>query len=99
MKAVLQNRVLEKQLLQDGYVVIPFLTQSEVTELKDFYYKYHASSLNGMYATAHVADIDLRMKMNDRIKEKLGNERSSSFTRSEGIFSMFHASRGCWGNK
>jgi hypothetical protein len=68
MKQILQDLSLEKTLIDEGYVVIPFLTEVEVASLKDFYYAHHSSALEGMYATAHLSDLDLRMKMNDFIK-------------------------------
>ena len=70
MKPILQNSLLEKQLLETGYVVVPFLTAYEVLALTTFYYEYHPKQLEGMYATAHLPNIDLRMKMNNVIKEK-----------------------------
>ena len=69
MKPILKDHILNQQLSRDGYVVLPFLTDDEVIRLKDFYYRYHPSRLEGMYATAHVSDIDMRIEMNNYIKE------------------------------
>ena len=48
-------------------------------ELTDFYYQYHSKNLEGMYATAHLPDIDLRMKMNNAIKEKFERPIAETF--------------------
>jgi len=69
MQKILSDINLDEQLLKKGYVVVPFLTESEVTELVNFYYANHGSVSEGMYATAHVPDIDFRMKMNGFINQ------------------------------
>ena len=79
MKQILQDDILEKKLSEDGYVVIPFLTEDEVRSLIHFYYQYHNMQLNGMYATAHVSDIELRIKMNNYIEDKFSRAIKSVF--------------------
>jgi hypothetical protein len=69
VKPILSDEQLDKKLLEEGYVVIPFLNEDEVSALVNFYYVHHAKEQDGMYATAHVPDVDFRMKMNDYIKE------------------------------
>ena len=80
MKSVLQNEALEKDLLEKGYVVVPFLNAAEVNALKEFYYDRHQRALDGMYATAHTPDLDLRMAMNDFIKEQFKRPIASYFS-------------------
>jgi hypothetical protein len=70
MTPILRDPLLEKQLLEKGYVIVPFLNAEEVSALKAFYLDKHADTLEGMYATAHTPDLDLRMAMNNFIKEK-----------------------------
>ena len=70
VQKILKDDALDKELLERGYVVVPFLKPEEVDELMSFYYEHHSPSLDGMYATAHVSDIPFRMKMNNFIKEK-----------------------------
>ncbi len=65
---ILRDKELDEQLLEKGYVVVPFLTPAETNELVDFYYQNHPKTQDGMYATAHVNDIEFRMKMNNFIK-------------------------------
>ena len=68
-RQILQDEQLDKKLLEEGYVVIPFLNSDEVAALVEFYYQHHAKEQDGMYATAHVPEVGFRMKMNDYIKE------------------------------
>ena len=91
MKPILRDTILEKELKEKGYVVIPFLTKEETTELKNFYYEYHSPTLEGMYATAHVPDIDLRMKMNDKIKEVFSRAIEETFCHATALGGSFIA--------
>ena len=54
---ILQDDQLDSLLLQQGFVVIPFLNSDEVNSLVNFYYGHHSKSQDGMYATAHVPDV------------------------------------------
>lgn len=70
VQKILIDNVLDQKLLQEGYVIVPFLDESTVKELKDFYFEHHPQEIEGMYATAHVSDISFRIKMNDYIRSK-----------------------------
>ncbi|MGE0636368.1 MAG: phytanoyl-CoA dioxygenase family protein [Bacteroidia bacterium] len=50
-------------------MVIPFLNRDEIIQLKNFFYRHHLQLPKGLYATAHVQDIEFRKKMNDFISE------------------------------
>ena len=76
---ILQDKELDKQLLEKGYVVVPFLTTAETNELVDFYYQNHPESHAGMYATAHVTNVDFRMKMNNSIKKVFARAINQAF--------------------
>ena len=79
VQKIIKDDALDKELLEKGYVVVPFLRPEEVDELRSFYYNHHSSSLDGMYATAHVVDIPFRMKMNNFIKEKFARAVAEMF--------------------
>lgn len=76
---IMRDVQLDKQLLEQGYVVIPFLDEAEVNALVDFYYQHHPKVQDGMYATAHVPDVAFRMKMNDYIKEVFNRAVEQTF--------------------
>ena len=84
-KPVLSNPELDERLLKEGHVIIPFLTVDEVQQLVDFYYQFHPRNLDGMYATAHVPDLDLRMKMNDFIKGVFKRAIAETFVNSRSL--------------
>jgi hypothetical protein len=88
---ILKDEQLDKQLLEQGYVVIPFLDTAEVTALVNFYYEHHARQQDGMYATAHVPDIDFRIKMNDWIKTVFARAIEQTFTNYTALGGSFIA--------
>jgi hypothetical protein len=85
MKQILKDPVLDSKLSDEGFVLIPFLTDEEVNALKTFYFDYHESVLSGMYATAHVPDIDLRMKMNNFIKDQFSRAVNEKFINAHAL--------------
>ena len=59
-----KNAMLRNQ----GYHIVPFLTDKEVKILSDFFYINHAQLPDGMYASSHAPDFAFRKKMNEEIK-------------------------------
>jgi len=65
---MLQNHQHDSILYSEGYVVIPFLSPAEVSELHQFFYASHNAVPDGMYATSHSSDFAFRQRMNEKIK-------------------------------
>jgi hypothetical protein len=91
MKAILRDPLLEKELSEKGFVVVPFLNENEVDALTAFYYGRHDRALDGMYATAHTPDISLRMAMNDFIKEQFKRPIAEFFCNANALGGSFIA--------
>ena len=70
-RTYLKDAELDKQLNQEGFVVIPFLSESEVEELKQVYFASHSEEQVPFYATAHHQDSDFRRKMSESISAVL----------------------------
>ena len=87
--AILKNNTLDKQLAQEGYVIVPFLSTQEVKELKNFFYDNHSDDIPGFYATAHHPDIAFRKKMNDTIKRVFQSSIEKHFTGCEALGGSF----------
>lgn len=66
---ILKDNLLDKQLLDEGFVIVPFLKQEETKELVDFFNLNHPQGVKGFYATAHSQDIAFRNRMNDEIRK------------------------------
>ncbi len=88
---ILQDDQLDSLLLQQGFVVIPFLNSDEVKSLVNFYYEHHSKSQDGMYATAHVPDVAFRMKMNDYIKQVFARAIEQTFINHTALGGSFIA--------
>lgn len=65
---ILADDNLDETLEKKGFVIVPFLSEKEISGLSSFYYDHHSKVLEGMYATAHSTDLELRLKMNDFIR-------------------------------
>jgi hypothetical protein len=89
---ILKHTELDRKLLTAGYVVVPFLTPEKVQSLTDYYYySCHARQQEGVYTTAHVPDIALRMKMNDFIKKVFARAISEMFVNCNPLGGSFIA--------
>jgi len=66
---ILQNRQLDEQLAEQGYVVVPLLPSKDVETLSELYYQHHTSTPTGLYATAHSNDSDFKIGLNNTIKK------------------------------
>jgi len=91
MKPILSDPLLEKRLLDQGYVVIPFLSKEEISDLKTFYYQFNSDKLVGMSATAHLPDLEMRMHMNDKIKEVFRRAIEETFVNANALGGSFIA--------
>lgn len=67
-QTIIKEVKADQQLLEEGFVIIPFLNQKEVEDLKIFFYQNHPQKLEGLYASAHHPDLVYRNQMNDKIK-------------------------------
>jgi ectoine hydroxylase-related dioxygenase (phytanoyl-CoA dioxygenase family) len=86
---ILENSDLDKKLLEEGYVVVPFFSEEQVQELKNFFYENHTSEIPGFYATAHVPDIAFRKKMNEKIKSVFTESIEKYFTNCTALGGSF----------
>lgn len=77
---ILSDDLLDRSLLKEGYVVVPFLVAKAVQQLKGFFLESHPQGVNGFYATAHSADIAFRQRMNDRIMDAFKGPIAEYFT-------------------
>lgn len=74
---IFQSNEKNEELKEKGYAIVPFLTDKEVEELKSFFYEKHKELPEGMYATSHSPDFDLRKLMNEKIRGYLDRAANS----------------------
>lgn len=70
-RAYLKDADLDRQLADEGFVVIPFLDEAEIVRLKEVYREAHSEEQVPFYATAHHQDPEFRKKMSNAISAVL----------------------------
>ncbi len=66
-RTYLNDSDLDRQLAEEGFVVVPFLNSIEVESLKRVYFEAHVEEQIPFYATAHHQDSEFRKKMSEAI--------------------------------
>lgn len=80
-----------QRLAEQGYVIIPFLSESEIAELKDFYFAEHNTTPEHFYASAHVSDLEFRQRMHSRISEVFAKPLAREFPGANALGGSFIA--------
>lgn len=88
-KSILQDSELNKALQQNGYAIVPFLNDEEIDDLKSFFYQSHSNLPEGMYASSHSPDFDLRKSMNEKISEVIQRASKEAFKDSRVLGATF----------
>jgi hypothetical protein len=86
---ILKNKAYNEQLLEKGYVVIPFLNENEVEKLSDFFYEKVPTIPTVMYATAHSDDVVFRNQMSDFISQVVLQASSKHFDKITALGGTF----------
>lgn len=86
---IIKDSSSDQALLEQGFVVIPFLNETEIEALTAFFYSQHEAIPKGLYATAHVQDIAFRNKMNDKIKAIFERANAVSFVNTQTLGGTF----------
>lgn len=73
-RQILKNELLDKELKENGYVVIPFLNHEEQAGLLNVFDTIPKEEIRHFYATAHSPDLAFRNRMSQAIKQ--GMKRS-----------------------
>lgn len=67
---IVKDETLNKQLFEKGYIVLPFLNNVEIEQLRDIYFSYHAdASVEGLYVSSHAKPWDELMEISNKIKD------------------------------
>ncbi|MEO0038068.1 MAG: hypothetical protein RIQ59_1279 [Bacteroidota bacterium] len=86
---ILLDSTQNQQLQKDGYVVIPFLTSKEVSELTTFFKSKIELQEGDFYATAHSKDVDFRKEMSGKIVDVIKQKVDSYFQNHELLGASF----------
>lgn len=88
-KSIIKNAEKAEQLHEQGYAVVPYLNTDEIKELTDFFYSAHPVLPDGMYASSHAADFELRKRMNEKIKAVCARALQNTFQEVNALGSTF----------
>ncbi|MEX0810946.1 MAG: phytanoyl-CoA dioxygenase family protein [Chitinophagales bacterium] len=89
MQQLFKNKNLQADFERYGYVVVPFLSEKEVAELKDFFHETHPEIPNGFYSSSFNEDSKHKEKINQKVESLLGNKVESKFTEVKKLGSCF----------
>jgi hypothetical protein len=85
----ISDETLNQKLNNVGYIVVPFLSNEEIEDLKSFFYEHHQSDIPGFYASTHSPDIAFRLKMNEKIKAVFQKHVDEWFNNCEALGGAF----------
>jgi len=74
-----KNEKIQQQFNLNGYVVVPFLNESEVKTLRDFFFEKHPSIPDGFYSSSFNTDETHKQSVNQKIETVLGENVTASF--------------------
>jgi ectoine hydroxylase-related dioxygenase (phytanoyl-CoA dioxygenase family) len=84
-----KNEKLQQQFNLNGYVVVPFLNEAQVKELRDFFFQMHPQIPDGFYSSSFNADDAHKKSVNDKIETVLSKQVSAQFNSIKKLGSCF----------
>jgi hypothetical protein len=78
-RTYLKDPILDKQLAEEGYVVVPFLDTEEVASLVKTFAQAHQNDLVSFYATSHHQDVNFRKLMSEAIAKSIRPKTAEVF--------------------
>jgi ectoine hydroxylase-related dioxygenase (phytanoyl-CoA dioxygenase family) len=84
-----KDEKLQQQFNLNGYVVIPFLNNTEVESLRDFFFEKHPNIPEGFYSSSFNADEAHKQSVNQQIENVLGGSVAANFNAVKKLGSCF----------
>lgn len=76
---IFKQSTLNQTLEEEGYAIVPFLLNEEIAELQKCFFEHHPNLPDGMYASSHSPNLDLRQKMNEAIQQNCARAIKQTF--------------------
>jgi hypothetical protein len=89
IRLIFKDTELNEQLHKDGFVVVPFLEEKEVDNLKEVFQTLHPEEQIGFYASSHVPDRTFRRLVNDAIQAVFNMPMNKLFAEVNGLGGAF----------
>lgn len=96
INSVIKNKELQRQLEEEGYVIVPFYTKDEIQALTRFYNENTSSQQQGFQPTTYFNSLEYRLKASEFIKQIALNhldEYLENFKVYMGSFIVKHADK------
>ncbi|MBL7778374.1 MAG: phytanoyl-CoA dioxygenase family protein [Chitinophagales bacterium] len=74
-----KNEKLQQQFNLNGYVVVPFLDETQVAALREFFFAKHSQLPDGFYSSSFNTDETHKQSVNDKIEGVLSEQVGSHF--------------------
>jgi ectoine hydroxylase-related dioxygenase (phytanoyl-CoA dioxygenase family) len=84
-----KNEKLQQQFNLNGYVVVPFLNEAQVAELRDFFFQKHPQIPDGFYSSSFNTDETHKNSVNEKIETILAEQVSAHFNSIRKLGSCF----------
>ena len=88
-KGIFSSKELQEQFHEEGFVVVPFLTENQIEELLDVYKSCYPDGVEGFFTTTFANNVSHREKVNHSIREICGNRIAELFKQYKILFSSF----------
>jgi len=89
MSPLFNDTQLQQQFERDGFVVIPFLNDTEVSGLSSLFYELHKQVPQNFYSTTFNASPEFKQQINDYTEKTFGAKVDSTFTGIKKLGSSF----------
>lgn len=84
-----KNEKLQQQFNLNGYVVVPFLNEVQVKELRDFFFQTHPQIPGGFYSSSFNTDDAHKESVNTKIENVLSEQVTAHFNSIKKLGSCF----------
>lgn len=84
-----KNERLQQQFNLNGYVVVPFLNEAQVKELREFFFAQHPQLPDGFYSSSFNTDETHKQNVNEKIENVLGEQVAAHFNSIKKLGSCF----------
>jgi ectoine hydroxylase-related dioxygenase (phytanoyl-CoA dioxygenase family) len=89
MARIFNDDKLQKQFDRDGYIVVPFLNETEVKDLSSLFYEMHKEVPGNFYSTTFNASPEFKQRINEQTEKAFGPKADGLFTGIEKLGSSY----------
>ncbi len=88
-RGIFKNPDLQKQFHENGYVIVPFISEKQIDKLFGVYKHCYPEGVKGFFSTTFANNVEHRELVNRSIREICANEIDALFSNYKIFFSSF----------